>query len=44
MGIVNSTDFKSYGRPLEEELDGGWEAPLPGNAPAKEETETKTEE
>lgn len=29
MGIVNSTDFKSYGKPLEEELEGGWETPLP---------------
>ena len=44
MGMVNSTDYKSYGKPLEEELDGGWEAPLPGNASDKENPETKTEE
>ena len=43
MGVVNNTDYKSYGKSLEEELDGGWETPLPGNAPAKDETENKNE-
>lgn len=41
MGMVNATDFKSYGKPLEEELEGGWETPLPEKT---EEVKSETEE
>ena len=42
MGMVNATDYKSYGKPLEEELDGGWESPLP-EATHEAENEVKPE-
>ena len=42
MGMVNATDYKSYGKTLEEELEGGLESPLQEATP-KNEDEVKPE-